>query len=231
MTIGNHPPWGILGMLAARKARSTSSNGTVTARAFAVDQRHRSTSTRKNSNVVIAIVARTLQRGYRRTADVVAEALSRGAVRVPGTAIFMFKDPDCAPPAMLSNLRHNHVLHERTVIVSVLTADIPRVAADERVALTPIDAGVLQVVVTFGYIDEPDVIAELRRVELDGEPIDVDDATYFIGRETVTSIPEGEMARWREHLFVVLNRGAASASRFYHLPSTQVFEVGTQVDI
>ena len=178
-----------------------------------------------------AIVARTLQRGYRRTADVVAEALGRGTVRVPGTAIFMFKDPDCAPPAMLSNLRHNHVLHERTVIVSVVTADIPRVAPDERVALTPIAAGVLQVVVTFGYIDEPDVIAELQRVRLDGETIDVEDATYFIGRETVTSIPEGEMARWREHLFVVLNRGAASASRFYHLPSAQVFEVGTQVEI
>ena len=84
---------------------------------------------------------------------------------------------------------------------------------------------------TFGYIDEPDVIAELRRVRLDGEPLDVDEATFFIGRETVTSIPEGEMPRWREHLFVVLNRGAASASRFYHLPSAQVFEVGTQVEI
>ena len=97
--------------------------------------------------------------------------------------------------------------------------------------MTPIASGVLQVVVTFGYIDEPDVIAELRRVELDGTPVDVDEATFFIGRETVTSIPEGEMPRWREHLFVVLNRGAASASRFYRLPSAQVFEVGTQVDI
>ena len=97
--------------------------------------------------------------------------------------------------------------------------------------MTPIASGVLQVVITFGYIDEPDVIAELRRVELDGTPVDVDEATFFIGRETVTSIPEGEMPRWREHLFVVLNRGAASASRFYRLPSAQVFEVGTQVDI
>ena len=76
-------------------------------------------------------------------------------------------------------------------------------------------------------MDAHDVIDELRRVQLDGGPLDVDDATFFIGRETVASIPEGEMPRWREHLFVVLNRGSASASRFYNLPSRQVFEVGT----
>jgi KUP system potassium uptake protein len=130
-----------------------------------------------------------------------------------------------------TNIRHNHVLHARTVIVSVATSDTPRVPPDQRLAVTAIAEGVLQVEVTFGYIDEPDVVAELRQVQLDDEPLDVDTATFFIGRETVTSIPEGEMARWREHLFIVLNRGAASASRFYHLPSSQVFEVGTQVEI
>ena len=101
----------------------------------------------------------------------------------------------------------------------------------ERLDVAPIATGVIQVEVTFGYIDEPDLIAELRRVRLDGDALDIDGATFFIGRETVTSIPDGEMPRWREHLFVVLNRGAASASRFYHLPSSQVFEVGTQVEI
>jgi KUP system potassium uptake protein len=178
-----------------------------------------------------AIVARTLQRGFRRTVDVVAEALGHGTARVPGTAVFMFKDPGCAPPALLSNLRHNHVLHDRTVVVSVATSDAPRVSPDERLAVTAIAEGVHQVELTFGYIDEPDVVAELRQVRFDGVPLDVDHATFFIGRETVTSIPEGEMPRWREHLFVVLNRGAASASRFYRLPSSQVFEVGTQVEI
>ena len=84
-----------------------------------------------------AIVARTLQRGYRRTADVVAEALGGGAVRVPGTAVFMFKDPGCAPPALLSNLRHNHVLHERTVIVSVATSDAPARAIPTSASPSP----------------------------------------------------------------------------------------------
>ena len=179
-----------------------------------------------------AIVARTLQRGFRRTADVVAEALARRRPR------------GCrARPSSCS--RTPAARHRRCCPTSATTTCCtsarsscrwrrptrPRVPPDQRLAVTAIAEGVLQVVVTFGYIDEPDVIAELRQVQLDGEPLDVDDATFFIGRETVTSIPEGEMSRWREHLFIVLNRGAASASRFYHLPSSQVFEVGTQVEI
>ena len=80
-------------------------------------------------------------------------------------------------------------------------------------------------------MDPPDLIAELRTVTIDGAPLDVDHATFFLGRESVASIPEGEMSAWRDQLFIVLHRGAASASRFYHLPSSQVFEVGTQVDI
>ena len=92
--------------------------------------------------------------------------------------------------------------------------------------------GVYQVVLTFGFADEPDVLADLTRVELEpGRGVDLDTATFFIGRETVTSSPHHTMAKWREELFVLLNRGAASASRFYRLPSKQVFEVGTQVDI
>jgi KUP system potassium uptake protein len=80
-------------------------------------------------------------------------------------------------------------------------------------------------------MDTPDALAELRRVRVADRPLDINGATFFLGRETVASIPEGEMPRWREQLFVVLHRAAASASRFYHLPSEQVFEVGTQVDI
>jgi KUP system potassium uptake protein len=178
-----------------------------------------------------AIVARTLQRAVRRSTDVRAEALDHGAVRVPGTAVFMFKDPGWAPPALLSNLRHNHVLHDHTVIVSVATADVPVIPPEQRLAITPLAAGVDQIEVTFGYLDEPDVVAELRRARLANGPLDVEHATFFIGRESVASIPEGEMPRWREQLFVMLHRGAASASRFYHLTSSQVYEVGTQVDI
>ena len=110
--------------------------------------------------------------------------------------------------------------------------------AESRTSSRPIGAasrrpapGVHQVQLTFGYMDHHDVVGELRQVALGGRPLDIDDATFFLGRETVESIPEGEMPRWREELFVVLHRGAESAARFYDLPSHQVFEVGTQVEI
>jgi KUP system potassium uptake protein len=178
-----------------------------------------------------AIVARTVQRAHRRTTEVVAEAVADGVVRVPGIAVYMFKDAGYAPPAMVSNLRHNHVLHGTTVVLSVVAAETPRVDPADRSDVSQVAAGVFQVVLTFGYMDTHDVVTELSRIRLDGRPVDLDDVTFFIGRETVHSIPEGEMPQWREQLFVVLNRGAASASRFYHLPSDRVFEVGTQVEI
>lgn len=179
-----------------------------------------------------AIVAQLLQRGQRPLKGYVQGLIDENVARVPGTAIYMFKDPGRAPPAMVSNLQHNHVLHETTIVLSVQTSETPHVATEQRAAVNAVAEGVFQVVLTFGFADEPDVLDELRRVELaPGRTADLDRATFFIGRETVTSSPHKSMARWREELFVLLNRGAASASRFYRLPSKQVFEVGTQVDI
>jgi KUP system potassium uptake protein len=178
-----------------------------------------------------AIVARTMQRASRKIEQVVDDAVAGGTALVPGTAIYMFKDPGCAPPAMISNLRHNHVLHETTLVLSVIASESPRIDPARRTSVTTIADGVHQVVVTFGYMDDQDIVKELRQLDVNGLPLDVEGATFFLGRESVASIPEGEMSRWREQLFVVLHRGAASAARFYSLPSQQVFEVGTQVDI
>jgi KUP system potassium uptake protein len=179
-----------------------------------------------------AVVARVLQRGQRRTDEVIADAVAGGISRVPGTAVYLFKDPGLAPPALISNMRHNHVLHDTTVMVAVATAESPHVGPADRCRITSSGGdGVHQVQLTFGYMDHHDVVGELRQASLAGRPLDIDDATFFLGRETVESIPEGEMPRWREELYVVLHRGAESAARFYDLPSHQVFEVGTQVEI
>jgi len=178
-----------------------------------------------------AIVADTLRRGQRALSDLVTEVVDDGVTRVPGTAVYMFKDPAAAPPALISNLAHNHVLHETTVVVSVVTADTPSVAVADRVDVSQVGDGVYQVVLTFGFVDDPDVVTALHGLPLGDRLLDPEQATYFIGRETVSSVPGGQMPVWREQLFTLLNRGAASASRFYRLPSKQVFEVGTQVDI
>ena len=115
--------------------------------------------------------------------------------RVRGTAVYMFKDPGAAPPAMISNLRHNHVLHERTVVLSINTSGAPRAPPAERQSVTEVAEGVYQLVLTFGFLDTPDVIGELQRARLGGRPLDLDQVTFFLGLESVASIPAGEMAR------------------------------------
>ncbi|MET0144133.1 MAG: KUP/HAK/KT family potassium transporter, partial [Ilumatobacteraceae bacterium] len=124
-----------------------------------------------------ATVAQILQRGQRRTEQVIAAAEAEGVVTVDGTAIYMFKDPGSAPPALISNLRHNHVRHETTVVLSVIASQAPRIDPGARVAVTSVRSGVFQIVITFGYMDDHDVLAELRQVHLHGRPLDVDEAT------------------------------------------------------
>jgi len=164
-------------------------------------------------------------------ADAVEAGLADGVIRVPGAAVFMFKDPGSAPPALEANLLHNHALHRITLVVSVLTTEAPRVPPEERLEVSDVVRGVYSVVVRYGYMDTPDVVEALGRLRLDGEAFDASAATYFLGREAVSSLKEGGMARWRERLFAQMNRSAASAARFYQVPGDRVLEVGSQVDI
>jgi KUP system potassium uptake protein len=175
------------------------------------------------------LVAARIRRGERPMRDVVTEAIDAHVARVPGVAVYMFKDEGAAPPAFMSNLRHNKVLHEAVLLVSVHTADSPRIADDRRADIIDLGSGITQVTLRYGFMDEPDIPTALTAIEeLD---LDIANATYFLGRESVTAGKVTGMHPWREELFVVLNRGAANASRFFKLPPDQVFEVGTQVEI
>lgn len=163
--------------------------------------------------------------------EVTADALGVDVARVDGTAVFLFKDAGAAPPALIANLRHNHVLHKVTLLVSVEMESVPRIAHRKRAHHTVLGDGIYQVRLHFGFRDDPDVPAALGAMRIPGVRFDRATATYFIGRETVTSGKVPGMQRWREHLFVLLNRGAANASRFFHLPPEQVLEVSTHVVI
>ena len=145
--------------------------------------------------------------------------------RVLGTAVFMFKDLGKAPPALVNNLRHNKVLHKTTLIVSVETADEPRIDPAERAEVTKVEPGVFQVLITYGFMEDPDVPAALAALDVRGLTFDPHDVTYFIGRESVVAGKAPGMNPALEHLFVWLNRGADSAVRFFNLPDEQVFEV------
>jgi len=176
-----------------------------------------------------SLVADRIRRGERDIVQVLDNADS--ITRVPGTAVFMFKDLGKAPPALVNNLTHNKVLHRTTLIVSVETADEPRVPMRERATVRKLEPGVFEVQLEFGFMDEPDVPTALAAIDERGLVYDPDDVTYFIGRESIVAGKAPGMHPLAEHLFVLLNRGADSASRFFNLPADRVFEVGSRVEI
>ena len=175
------------------------------------------------------LVAERIHRGERPIEEVLDEA--DDIKRVAGTAVFLFKDLGKAPPAMVNNLRHNKVLHQTTLVVSVETADQPRVAPEHRTHVTKVGPGVFQVQIEFGFMEDPDVPAALAEIRHHGLDFHADDVTYFIGHESIIAGKAPGMNPLAEHLFVFLNRGADSASRFFNLPIDRVFEVGSHVEI
>jgi KUP system potassium uptake protein len=176
-----------------------------------------------------ALVAQRIHRGERSLVEVLEE--TEDIKRVTGTAVFMFKDLGKAPPALVNNLRHNKVLHKTTLIVAVETSAAPRVEMSQRATVVKVGPGVCQVQLEFGFMDEPDVPATLASISFQGLDFDPDDATYFIGHESIIAGKAPGMNPLAEHLFVFLNRGADSASRFFNLPIDRVFEVGSHVEI
>ena len=163
--------------------------------------------------------------------DVLTDVERFGASRVAGTAVYLSRESSVVPRAMIANVRHNKALHEHVLIVNVSVGEQPHVAVRKRGRVTFLHDGITQVRVTFGYMDEPDVPAVLRGLDGLSDAFDPDDVTYFLGRESVTAGKVPGMHPWREQLFVLLNRGAANAARFFCLPPDQVLEVGTQVEI
>ena len=177
------------------------------------------------------VVAAEIRRGETPVADFVKELDRSPVARVPGTAAFLFKDAGATPPALLVNLAHNKVLHERVLLLSIDTTDAPYITPEEQVSITQVAPGIWQVEVCFGFIDDPDVPAVLSAIELDGRPLDISGITYFLGRETVVATPAETMSAWREQVFIMQNRTSASAARFFNLPASRVFEVGTTIEI
>jgi KUP system potassium uptake protein len=175
------------------------------------------------------LVAARIRRGERPMQEVADEAIEAHISRVPGVAVYLFKDEGAAPPALMSNLRHNRVLHDTVLLVSVHTQDVPRVDDGVRAHISDLGEGIHQIRIDYGFMEDPDIPLALS--ELPDLEVAVDRVTYFLGRESVSAGKAPGMHPWREELFVLLNRGAANASRFFKLPPDQVFEVGTHVEI
>lgn len=151
--------------------------------------------------------------------------------RVTGTAVYLSSRPGATPPAMLVNFRHNEVLHETVVILSISTSDVPRVAQARRAKVWDLGDGFFQVVLAYGFMEEPNVPEALTSIVHPGFGIRPEHTTYVLGRETVLASDREGMAMWRERLFAMMSRNATSAARFFHLPAEQCLEIGMQVEI
>ena len=152
-------------------------------------------------------------------------------VRVPGTAVFMTAQPRGTPQALAHNLRHNKVMHEYVVILTVTTAPVPLVGADEQIAVDALGHGVFMMRLVYGFMQDPIVPEALRAAQSKGLDVGTDDITYFLGRETILVTHRRGMARWRETLFVLMTRNAVRATAFFRLPPERVVELGVQVEI
>jgi len=154
-----------------------------------------------------------------------------GAHRVRGTAIFMSGNPNGTPLALLHNLMHNKVLHERILLLTLITGDEPHIGSAERVSVEALTDGFWRVTVRLGFMEKPAVPQILEACAAHGVPVKMDETTFFLSRETILSTRLPGMAPWREKLFAFLSRNAQPATAFFELPANRVVELGLQVEL
>jgi KUP system potassium uptake protein len=152
-------------------------------------------------------------------------------VRVPGTAVFMTSQAEFLPGALLHNLKHNKVLHERVLFVTVANEDVPQVGADRRRAVEELAPNIYRVALRYGFQESPNIPRELEALAELGIPYEPMQTSYFLGRETVVAAAVPKMSRWRQWLFVVLSRNSLPATEFFRIPSDRVVELGVKVAI
>ena len=152
-------------------------------------------------------------------------------VRVPGIAVFMTSQADYLPGALLHNLKHNKVLHERVLFVTVLSETIPTIAEDRRTEVEELAPGIHRVTLRYGFQESPDIPRELESLNGMGVTFEGFQASYFLGRETIVAAAVPRMSRWRQWLFTLMSRNAVPATEFFRIPSDRVVELGVRVAI
>ena len=152
-------------------------------------------------------------------------------VRVPGTAVFMSGNPDGTPIALLHNLKHNKVLHQRNLLLTLVTEEVPQINLDKRYEVEKLGHGFQRIIAHYGFMEEPNVPELLAAAPLDGAPFNLHNTTFFLSREAVAIAKSKRMSRWRQWLYAVMSRNAQSANSFYRIPPNRVIELGMQIEI
>ncbi|CAM3240179.1 potassium transporter Kup [Corallococcus sp. ZKHCc1 1396] len=196
--------------------------------------------------LLLAVCVFTLMTTWKRGRDILAAKLRAASislkdllgsfgdhppVRVPGTAIFMTGNPEGTPPALLHNLKHNKVLHEQVVLLTIIPEEIPHVAGVERVEVEPLEQGFVRVVARYGFMENPSIPDVLKRCREKGLQFQLMGTSFFLGRETLIPTKKRAMAGWREALFSWMSRNARSATAYFRIPPNRVVELGSQVEL
>jgi KUP system potassium uptake protein len=194
--------------------------------------------------LVVALVVYTLLSTWKKGRAILAERLRKGALpfeefigtitptsppRVPGTAVFMSRESESTPTALLHNLKHNKVLHEKVVLLSVLTEEIPYIEPEERVQVTDLGKGFYRVIAHYGFLQNPGVPDVVEQARIKGLDLAVMHTTFFLSRETLIPSKKPGMAIWREKLFSLMSRNALRPTDFFRIPPNRVVELGMQV--
>jgi len=156
---------------------------------------------------------------------------ARAPWRAPGTAIFLTSDPDTAPVALMHNLKHNKVLHEKNIILSVATAETPRVSDEHRVRIEPVNDDFKKVIVNYGFMESPNLPKALGLCRKQGLKFDIMATSFFLGRRSVVPSAQSGMPLWQDKVFIFLMRNAANPTDFYKIPPGRVVEMGAQVTV
>jgi KUP system potassium uptake protein len=193
--------------------------------------------------VVIFMVFTTWKRGRRALGErlravalpldpFLEDLAAHEVIRVPGTAVFMTGNPEAVPPSLLHHFKHNKSLHERVVLLSIVTEHVPGIRRRERVEARDLGRGIFHVVARYGFMQQPrvpDVLRQFRR--LTGIDVGLHETSFFLGRETLIATGSSGMWRWRVALFSFLSRNSHSATEFFGLPPGRVVELGMQVEL
>jgi KUP system potassium uptake protein len=152
-------------------------------------------------------------------------------LRVPGTAVFMTSNPEGTPLGLLHNLKHNKVLHERNILLTIVTDEVPQTDPDKRFHVQRLSAGFHRLIAHYGFMEEPSVPDMLATCRIEDGPVDMNKTTFFLSREAVVPTKRFGLRTWRHWLFAVLSRNAQSPTAFYRLPANRVVELGMQVEL
>jgi KUP system potassium uptake protein len=156
---------------------------------------------------------------------------ARAPYRAPGTAIFLTSDASMAPVALMHNLKHNKVLHERNVILTIVTAETPRVSDENRIRIEPVNEDFKKVIVSYGFMESPNVPKALALCRKLGLKFDIMATSFFLGRRSVVPSAQSGMPMWQDKVFIFLMKNAANPTDFYKIPPGRVVELGTQVTV